>query len=68
MPIERHPRSIIVQTAATEIGSVINELTLKHNLTIIELIRILIAEIQVNTAYLLREERHGRMGKRADEA
>lgn len=64
-----HPRTLVVREAETAFGTALLKLVEKHNLTEIEVIRMLLGEAQSWSIYILRRERHPRHpNKKADEA
>ena len=63
-----HPRTMPVQRAGNAIRAELDRLQQQHDLTDIEMLRILIEHQQAITKYMLREERHpGDPDRKADE-
>jgi hypothetical protein len=64
-----HPRLFKVQKAGNEIGSAITTIASQHELTVVEVVGVLINHAAQWQKYSLREERHPEdPSKRADEA
>jgi len=64
-----HPRTQVVRVAETAFGTALLKLVEKHDLTEIEVMRMLLSEAQRWSVYILRRERHPRNpNKKADEA
>jgi hypothetical protein len=53
-----HPRTLPVQGASAELRGLLIDFQGRHDLTNVEMLRILIDEMQSITKYMLRAERH----------
>ncbi len=64
-----HRRTLPVQQASIKIQAQLDLLQQEHDLTDVEMLRVLLDHQQTLTKYLLREERHpGQPERKADEA
>ncbi len=69
MSIRLHPRYQLVQKAGYEITDAVLKLSVKHDLTYVELLQVLTGLVQDSLKYMLRAERHPNdPDKKGDEA
>jgi hypothetical protein len=63
-----HPRTLVVQGASADVGLAVADIADRHDLTVVEIVKILNEQSAGWIKHLLREERHpGDPDTRADE-